>query len=151
VTSKRRLPVLQTSDEEGGSHAAPPRARWEWIAFGAGMIFMAWLPLAVAVRAIAVRWSPEGGASELLALVVLPLLSTGFAFALGGFVLGRFGQRGWGDAASSATLAIVGTIGLTWLRFGFAGEGLFAVLLAVPAAVLGASLGKRGRGSIPPS
>jgi hypothetical protein len=148
VAPKRRLPVLQTKDE-GDS---PPRPRWEWIGFGAIVMVVTWLPLAGLATLVVTRLServsslPETDAgSSRAAILFLPAISILLACLFGGYLLGRWGKRGRADAALSAALAMLFGIGLAWARFGVTWEGLVALLLALPSAVLGASVGARRR------
>jgi hypothetical protein len=148
VASKRRLPVLQSKDGDD----SPPRPRWEWIVFGALLAIVAWLPLAgLALVMVARVAHPDASVRGLdAATSVLPALSIILAFVSVGYVLGRWGRRGPGDAVASAALATLLGIALTWARFGVPPwEGLLSLLLAVPSAFLGASVGVRRQGSIP--
>jgi hypothetical protein len=71
------------------------------------------------------------------------------AIFIGGYVLGRWGESKRGiDAASAAALAVAFGVGLTWAKSGIMWLALVALLLAVPVAVLGASLGRRRRGHL---
>jgi hypothetical protein len=156
VDPKRRLPMLQSKDE-GDS---PPRPRWEWIGFGAIVMVVAWLPLAGLAAAIIARWhgdlmshhasvwsDPDWRLGMLgSAVLLLPALSIVLSCVFGGYLLGRWGKRGPSDAALSAAFAILFGIGLAWARFGVTWEGLVALLLAMPSAILGSSLGGRRRG-----
>jgi hypothetical protein len=141
VAPKRRLPVLQTKDGED----SPQRPRWEWIVFGAALMIVLWLPLASVVALVLAH----GGLG--VATLALPALSIALSFLSVSYVVGRWGKRGPGDAVASATLAMLLGLGLTWVRFGMLWEGLIALLLALPSAFVGARLGGRRRGSIPPS
>jgi hypothetical protein len=152
VAPKRRLPVLRQKDGDD----SPPRPRAEWVGFGAAIMIVAWLPLAGLATAIVARMRRRmpGDLSDLpdarvgrlgAAMVALPALSIVLACLFGGYLLGRWGKRGRADAAASAALAMVFGIGITWTRFGMTWEGVVALVLAVPAAVLGASLGARRR------
>jgi hypothetical protein len=150
VASKRRLPVLQSKDGDD----SPPRPRWEWILFGALLAVVAWLPLAgLALVVVARITDPDASAGGRgAAASALPALSIVLAFLSVGYVLGRWGKRRPGDAVASAALAMLLGIALTWARFGVPPwEGSLSLLLAVPSAFFGASVGVRRGGSIRPS
>ncbi len=148
MASKRRLPVLKSQEE------AAPRSAWEWIVFGAAMMIVAWLPM-TGVALLIVAQLGEGGKDRTAGSWVGPLVMPGVAMVLAflgaAYVLGRWGRRTPREAAAAATLANLLGVGLTWARFGFVWEALATLLIAVPAAVLGARLGGRRRGSIPPA
>jgi len=150
VSAKRRLPVLQSNDDDD----ARRRPRWEWIGFGAVAMTVTWLPLAgLAVLVVSklsgrATSSGEGGESMRAAILALPATSILLACLMGGYLLGRWGKRGRGDAALAAGCAMLFGIGLAWMRFGVRWEELIAVVVAVPAAVLGASLGGRRAGGV---
>jgi hypothetical protein len=143
VETKRRLPVVGSSGD--GVDDAPSRAPWQWVAFGALAIFATWLPLAFVATWVAARlhgsgWSPA---------VSVAVLALGLALAAmaGGFLVGRWGSADVGvrEAALSglATAAVAsalafGAPGATW-------GAVMTVLLAVPFAALGSTLGLRRR------
>jgi hypothetical protein len=160
LSPKRRLPVLQSKD--GGD--SPPRPRWQWVGFGAVAILVTWLPLAYVSQAILARMAagvlnevvsadPSTGtvAPEELSRLSLYawLLPTGALFlsgALGGYVLARWGDRsGRLEAAEAGGLVALFAMGLSWARSGLSFAPAVALLVVVPAAVLGASLGRRMR------
>jgi|HubBroStandDraft_1064217.scaffolds.fasta_scaffold263569_2 hypothetical protein len=156
LSSKRRLPVLQ---QKGGDDS-PPRPRWQWVAFGAISMIVVWLPLAYAAEALVIHlqaslneplWTvPDATLGKVGAVMFVgPPASLVLAVLVGGYLLGRWGEAKRGiDAASAAALAVAFGVGLTWAKSGVMWLALAALLLAVPAAVLGASLGRRRRGPL---
>jgi hypothetical protein len=138
---KRRLPVLK---EAGGDARDPPRAPWQWIAFGALAIVAVWVPLAWLSLLAAVRMGATGG-------VVAPVLvlAAGLAVAAlaGGYLLGRWGTAGVGtrEAALAAVVAALAATALAWSTGGASIASLATVVIAVPPAALGARLGLRRR------
>jgi amino acid transporter len=156
LSSKRRLPVLQ--QKEGDD--SPPRPRWQWVAFGAISMIVVWVPLAYAAEALVVHlqaslreplWTvPDATVGKVGAVMFVgPPASLVLAIFIGGYVLGRWGESKRGiDAASAAALAVAFGVGLTWAKSGIMWLALVALLLAVPVAVLGASLGRRRRGHL---
>jgi hypothetical protein len=143
VPPKRRLPVLQSKDEND----SPPRPRWEWIGFGAVVMVVVWLPLAGLAALLVGRLSAPAPSSP-TAIAALPATSILLACLFGGYLLGRWGKRGRLDGGLAAGFAMLFGIGLSWARFGVTWEGLFALVLAVPSGVLGATLGRRRRGGV---
>jgi len=152
VSGKRRLPVVQTP----GSDAAdePERAPWQWVGFGAGAIFVAWLPLSAMAMALAARiarrWDLQDQAQLARAGIALGAIY-GLAIALGalggGFVTGRWGGGGVGvkeAALAGLAAAVVATV-LSCVSFGFAPSSFLVAVVAVPLAALGGVLGRRGR------
>jgi hypothetical protein len=152
VSGKRRLPVVQ-SPGGGDSADEPERAAWQWVGFGAGAIFVAWLPLSAAALALAARVSShfdlDDNASLVRAGVAIGAIYT-VAIALGalsgGFVIGR-----WGSGVSVRQAALAGlaaatvATALSYASFGFAPRSLLVAVVAVPMAALGGTLGRRGR------
>jgi hypothetical protein len=154
LSPKRRLPVLQAKEED----RSPPRPRWQWAAFGALSMIVTWVPLAYAAEALVAHlranlrdplWTlPDATVGEMgAAMFLAPAASLVLAALAGGYLLGRWGEGSGGvDAASAASVAVLFGVGLTWAKSGVMWVALGALLLAVPAAVLGASLGRRRRG-----
>lgn len=143
MVTKRRLPVLKAP---GGDDAdAPSRAPWQWVAFGALAIFVAWLPLAFLAT-----WGASSlhgsGASPVTSVVVL---AVGLALAAlaGGFLVGRWGAAGVGvrEAALSGLASAVVASALAFGAPGAAWGAVVTVLVAVPFAALGGALGLRRR------
>jgi hypothetical protein len=153
LSSKRRLPVLQKKEGDD----APPRPRWQWVAFGAISVLVLWVPLAYVAEAWVVSlraglsepvWtSPDAELGKLgVAMFAGPALSLVLAALGGGYLLGRWGgASGPADAALAAALAVFFGVALTWAKTGLTWLALTTLVLAVPAAVLGASLGRRRR------
>jgi len=122
VTAKRRLPVLQAPADPGD----PVRPPWQWSLFGAALIVLLWLALALAasplsthiLRANVGSWSsPEDlaarldvAAASVLARVALENLAlhaaiVGVASFTAGLVLGMWSpRRGLVEAASAGAL-----------------------------------------------
>jgi len=153
LSPKRRLPVLSSSAPE--EHE--PRARWQWIAFGAVAIALAWVPLAYLAVAVIARVVPDEAAapgtldddaSARLGFLLWAIQATTLAVAgaAGGYLLGRYGDRPkTGDAAASGALVSTFAVVLSWARTGFSLPSLAAVGLLVPMAMLGARLGRSAR------
>jgi hypothetical protein len=120
-TPKRRLPVLQTKDDEG-----EPRPPWQWSAIGGVAALLAFVPLAMAsaylARSTYLRLVPGSEPAEvqaalqamtagqrilLGALVVLgPIVALALASFGGGLLVGRFGgEAGKREAAVSGLFA----------------------------------------------
>jgi hypothetical protein len=152
--SKRRLPLLQQKEGNDSPH---PRPRWQWVGFGAVSMIVVWVPLAYAAEELVVHLGthlleplgtvPEASTGALgLAVFVGPPASLVLAASAGGYLMGRWSEAKRGiDAVSAAALAVLFGIGLTWAKSGVMGLALVALLLAAPAAALGASLGRGGR------
>ncbi len=166
LSPRRRLPVLQSKSDDD----SPRRPRWQWLGFGAAAIVLVWLPLAYAsqaavARIVSTRLGGEVSSGAAPGTVLLPeeierlglvawLLPTGALFlagALGGYVLGRWGERsGWRDGAGAGGLVALFAIGLAWARSGVSAAPLAVLGVVVPAAALGALLGERLRaGGLP--
>jgi hypothetical protein len=156
---KRRLPVLKANDGD----PAPPRPRWQWVGFGAVAILVAWLPLAYASQALVDRWvearlgaeatlvfsrpiAPDAAERFFFLTWLIPTSAMLLAGALGGFVLARWGDRcGRREAAEASGLVALFAIVLSWARIGVTFASAFALLVVVPGAVFGASLGRHLR------
>ena len=150
LSPRRRLPVLQNKDGED----SPPRPRWQWVAFGAVVMLLVWLPLAYATLSIVARiaashplpLAPDEEERLFLVAWLLPTAAVLVAGALGGYVLARWGDRaGLREAAEAGGLVALLAIGLSWARTGVSPASIFAVLVVVPGAIGGASLGRRKR------
>jgi len=153
LSPKRRLPVLSSSAPE--EHE--PRARWQWIAFGAGAIALAWVPLAYLAVAVIARVVPDEAAAPAtldddasarlgFLLWAIQAATLAVAGAAGGYLLGRYGDRPkTGDAAASGALVSTFAVVLSWARTGFSLPSLAAVGLLVPMAMLGARMGRSAR------
>jgi len=150
LSPRRRLPVLQNKDGED----SPPRPRWQWVAFGAVVMLLVWLPLAYATQSLIARTAasypeplaPDDAQKLFLVAWLLPTAAVFVAGALGGYVLARWGDRiGLQEAAQAGGLVAVFAIGLSWARTGVSAASIVAVLVVVPGALGGASLGRRKR------
>jgi hypothetical protein len=143
VETKRRLPVLKAPGDEGDG--APARAPWQWVAFGALAVFVTWLPLAFLATWLASSLHGSG-ASPVLTVGVL---AAGLALAAlaGGFLVGRWGSAGVGvrEAALSGLASAIVASALALGAPGAAWGALMTVLVAVPFAALGGTLGLRRR------
>jgi hypothetical protein len=148
LSPRRRLPVLQTKDGED----SPPRPRWQWVAFGAVVILLVWLPLAYATQSLVARTAASypqpltAEDAEKLAFVawLVPTAAVLAAGALGGYVLARWGDRaGLREAAEAGGVVALFAIGLSWARTGASATSLVAVLVVVPGALGGAILGRK--------
>ena len=134
------------------------RPRWQWLVFGALSMIVVWLPLAYAAAAfvehlragLPERLSalPDAKVDEIaLAVFVAPPLSLVVAGVASGYLLGRWGlPTGRIDAALAATVVVLVGVALTWARSSVMWSAVVSLLLAVPASLLGASLGRRRRG-----
>jgi len=153
VSGKRRLPVVQAQGGDG-SAGDPPRAPWQWVGFGAGAIFVAWLPLSASALAIAVRISRRWdlGDGEQLARAGVAIGAT-YALAIslgalgGGFLVGRWGgpRVGTRQAALAGLAAALVATALSFASSGFAPQFFLVAVVATPMAALGGALGLRGR------
>jgi hypothetical protein len=155
VPPKRRLPLIQATD--GGSEG-PPRAPWQWVGFGALVIFATWVPLSALVGGVAARLYARASDEAALGRAAL-MTSAGYAVALavgalaGGYLVGRWGTAGVGvreaalagaTAAAALAVAVVATV----VAGALVGATLGLLLLALMAplmAALGGRLGVRGR------
>jgi hypothetical protein len=153
VSGKRRLPVVQSP---GGGDGAdePERAAWQWVGFGAGTIFVAWLPLSATALALAARISPHwdlGDQPQLaragIAISAIYALAIAAGALGGGFVTGRWGggRVGVREAALAGLTAAIIAAALSSVSFGFAPRSFLVAVVAVPMAALGGTLGRRGR------
>jgi hypothetical protein len=143
VETKRRLPVLKSPDESGED--APARPPWQWVGFGALAIFAVWLPLAFLSAWIASRLNQDGGAP----IVSVAVLGAGLGLAAlaGGFLVGRWGGVRVG-VREAALAGLATALIASALAFGAPGAvwgALTTILVAVPFAALGGSLGLRRR------
>ncbi len=152
LSPKRRLPVLQSGDDPD----APPRPRWQWVAFGTLAILSAWLPLAYAAEALSARivagahdtagLTTEQGAKMSFALWALPTAALALAAIGGGYVLGRWGEgAGALQAAEAGVIVALFPVLLVWVSSGVSWAPLGAVAVAAPAAALGGLVGGRRR------
>jgi hypothetical protein len=134
---KRRLPILKTQGGDDGQ----PRPPWQWVVFGTLAVFVVWVPL---------LWVAELVALHMTGVPAFLLLCSALAIGAlaGGFVVGRWGQRGVGvrEAALAGALAAALASFLSWSRLGMVLVGsLVTVLLSAAAAMLGGWLGVRRR------
>ena len=141
--TKRRLPVLKTpGDGEDEATARPP---WQWVGFGALGIFAVWLPLAFGAAWVASTLDASGASR----VVSVGVLAAGLAVAAmaGGFLVGRWGGPGVGvrEAALAGLAAAIIASALAFGSPGAAWGALMTVLVAVPFAALGGTLGVRRR------
>ena len=158
---KRHLPVLPSSAGAGGGGAASggdpeeqDRTTWHWAAIGAVAVFLVWLPLA-ALAAYALRGVIEAdAASGETRVLVLVVNGVAFAFAcfVGGFLVGRYGNRaGIQQATAAGVLAATVAWTMAWVSGPVPGILLWAVVLVVLASIggaaarLGGGLGLRRR------
>jgi hypothetical protein len=155
LSPKRRLTVLQSSDDPD----TPPRPRWQWVVFGALIILIAWLPLAYAAESLSVRLiaaslgkldvravSPEEQGRLSFVLWILPVTALAIAASAGGYVLGRWGERvTTREAAGAGALVALLPVVLSGVRSGASWTSLAGLAVAVPAAALGARVGRRWR------
>jgi hypothetical protein len=128
-----------------GVDDAPARAPWQWVAFGAIAIFVAWLPLAFLATYLATRLHSSGASTAVSVMV----LAVGLALAAlaGGFLVGRWGAAGVGvrEAALSGLASALVASALALGAPGAAWGALMTVTVAVPFAALGGALGLRRR------
>ena len=136
---KRHLPIVKepASEDDG-----PPRPTWQWVGFGALAIFVVWVPLAYLALAL-----PLGAARTEAPILgaVLSILGLGVAGTCGGFLVGRWGERGAPvvTAALSGVTASALAVAGSWASLGFAPVALLVVPIAVGFASLGGWLGRR--------
>jgi hypothetical protein len=144
VETKRRLPVVMATAGDGVDDA-PARAPWQWVAFGAIAIFVAWLPLAFLATYFATRLHGSGASTAVSVMV----LAVGLALAAlaGGFLVGRWGAAGVG-VREAALSGLASALVASALAFGAPGAvwgALMTLMVAVPVAALGGALGLRRR------
>jgi hypothetical protein len=163
VSVKHRLKVVQHDDD------IAPRPLWHWVGFGTVATFAAWLPLAYAAQAAASRLvrtrlgvvdnaadaaarvaglPPDQRMTLHFLLWTLPALALALAATAGGFLVGRWGDGAGpkeGALAGAGTVIVAGM--LTCVASGASWVPLVGLVIAVPAAALGAKLGvlRRGR------
>jgi hypothetical protein len=144
---KRRLPLLDRHPEGDQPQARPA---WQWVAFGAAAMFVAWLPLsAIAVKIVAgsaAAQGPTGHATRDAAIVAFTYgLVLVLGAAAGGFIVGRWGvpSAGVREAALAGLAAALGAVVLSWMSLGVEPALLWVTALAVPAAAIGGLLGRK--------
>lgn len=162
---KRHLPVVSTPpvNAEAEPEESAVTKAWQWVAFGAVLVFAAWLPLAVVAqkvsdalvaRALGAAATREeiaarvatmhGGALASLeaALAVPHAVALALAASTGGFVMARFG----GSSARAAALAgaVVGLVASALAIASSAASWALAVVVALASAfaALGGALGR---------
>jgi hypothetical protein len=140
---KRRLPVLR----DAGGDGDPPRAPWQWVAFGALAIIAVWVPLSWLSLLAAVRVDETRRPAAIGARVLVLAAGLAIGALAGGYLLGRWGTAGVGmrEAALAALVASLAATALAWGTGGASFGSLATVVIAVPPAVLGARLGLRRR------
>lgn len=154
VAPKKRVSLPVVGDGAGGKtllqqaqlgdDLATERSDTAWIGLGVLAIFVVLIPLAMLAMA-ALKWiygaSPLDGAGAVGALVVISILTVAISSTLGAFIVGRFGPR-IGGAHGAILGALAGAlmwgISRAWL-------GVVILVVTVPAAALGARLGRRAR------
>jgi hypothetical protein len=152
MDAKRRLPVVSSGD----GAADPKRAPWQWVGFGTVAIFVVWLPLSAAASlgasalVRAVRPTTPSSDVFLLTLPVfvgLSVLALGLAAFVGGFVVGRWGDRDVSvrEAILAGLVAVAVAIVVSWVSFGFSASALLVAPIPIPFAALGGKLGLRSR------
>jgi hypothetical protein len=148
MDAKRRLPLFSPP---GGGDDDFARPAWQWVGFGTLAIVVVWLPLAAIALSLAVRWTAasETGASPSAPLILAGLSAFGLAIAAlaGGFLVGRWGPRGFAvrSGAAAGMAAALGAAVASWIAFGFMPAALLGVAIALPSGAAGASLGARTR------
>jgi tRNA-(ms[2]io[6]A)-hydroxylase len=146
--TKRRLPVLQSNEDDDG----PPRPRWQWALIGAVAVVLCWLLLAMVATPLAGRvgeadpaTGPRG--AQVAALVVGNALALLLAALAGGYLVGRFGglARVREAAVAGALAALAGSaLALaSGAAAGSAGAGAALVALVVGIGAGGGWLGGR--------
>jgi hypothetical protein len=171
VSTKRRLPVLQTPADDAG----PTRPPWQWSVFGAGLIVLVWLVLALLSSPVA-TWilrenldagpaddltarlaeaSPRILARLALENVALQIVVLAVASFTGGWIVGTWGPRkGVVESAWAGALVATAAVLLAVLTGGLAGPeashvvlggGCIVIPLAAGSAALGARRGSRNK------
>jgi hypothetical protein len=151
----RRLPVIQ--EPTGDDAEAAARPAWHWVLIGSGMLVTMFMPLALALLAVA----RTGPLVRGLGAVAAAGTAAGAAFALAagiaGYLMARFGPRSRGRHAAFAGLLGAGELwGLVLLSGGFQAAFLGASTLLMLAGVgaafcaLGAWLRRRQRDKASP-
>jgi hypothetical protein len=132
----------------------PPRARWQWVVFGALAIVTTWVPAAAVAGAFVARFAPRPGDAPPDAVIRVELTIAGaYGLALfvgaaaGGYVVGRWAAAAAGvrEAALSGLVASIAAAGASWVSLGPSPAPAVLPLLIVPAAALGGMLGLRRR------
>jgi hypothetical protein len=151
MDAKRRLPVVSSGDGD----ADPKRAPWQWVGFGTVAILVVWLPLSAAASLGAtalVRAARPASSSDVLLLTLpvfvgLSVLALGLAAFVGGFVVGRWGDRDVNvrEAILAGLVAVAVAIVVSWVSFGFSASALLVAPIPIPFAALGGKLGLRSR------
>jgi hypothetical protein len=126
-----------------------------------------WLPLAYAAEALSARvlatnfrgrglsglsvqdvaaLAPEEQERMSFALWALPTAALAVAATGGGYVLGRWGERAaTREAAKAGAVAALMPVVLVWMSSGVSWAPFGGMVVAVPAAALGARIGGRRR------
>lgn len=161
---RRHLPLAPEPRATGdGGEPPAPRPAWHWVAFGAVIVFAAWLPLALVAEKVAEALASRalggavtqqevaaqvvalhGGArARLLVALVLPhaiaLASAAFG---GGWVIGRYGDAGPLEAALAGTVVGVLSVLLACTSAGGSWALAVVVILAAAFAALGGAAGR---------
>lgn len=132
----------------------PPRARWQWVVFGALAIVTTWVPAAAIAGAFVTRFAVRSGGAppEDLTRIALAIggayaLALSVGAAAGGYVVGRWGAAAAGvrEAALSGLVASIAAAGASWVSLGPSPAPGVLPLLIVPAAAVGGMLGLRRR------
>jgi hypothetical protein len=160
VDPKKRLPVLKlTPEEEQGEEPRPP---WQWVGFGVGATFGAWLPLAYGASALGNKIvagilgdlkTPEEVSAAVAALsgadrarlygamIGLPALALVIASIFGGWIVGRWGGDKAGPREAAMAGVATGLIAVV-LSFSAAGVSLYS-LVVIPITALASWVGGR--------
>jgi len=133
-----------TADED------PPRARWQWVVFGALAIVTTWVPAAAIAGAFVARFAVRSGQvlpGDVLRIEGAYALALTLGAVAGGYVVGRWGAAAAGlrEAALSGLVASLAAAGASWVSLGPSPAPAVLPLLIVPAAALGGMLGLRRR------
>jgi hypothetical protein len=160
VDGKRRLPLLPAQQPSGGLGAGeggddPKRPPWQWVGFGAVIVFTAWLPLTGVAGALAARIAASDPGDHLsrtgAEIVGLHACAIALGSFAGGFVVGRWGGDGVGvrEAAFAGLVAAVVAFVAVWATSGFSAGALAVVVVAVSSAAGGGARGLRARTRLP--
>jgi hypothetical protein len=149
VSGKRRLPIVSSPGTADADE--PERATWQWVAFGAGAIFTAWLPLSATALALASRLARSSDmrdetqlARAGIGIAALYALAIALGAFGGGFVLGRWagGAAGARQAAAAGFVAAFGATALSFASIGVDARTLLVFAVAIPMSALGGALGR---------
>ena len=145
----RRLPVLNVPATEDGEAEARPA--WQWVAIGAALVLVLFLPLSVVGVFLGAELARAFQGGPTLAALPTLVLFAGSAFAAGA-ITGRFGRRAGPSSAllagalGGALVLLLAALGRAFASWTVASAAAIGVLsISSGFSWLGARLGKRLR------